>query len=228
MITFQEFIDKTNIIVEGYYAPNEPLPGSGRTPLQKAQAQQERPLSSDRRAARGRRIRHKREVEYSVKRGSENPTFDLRPHPDIHITSYRRGGEDYEIYHKPTGIKYHVSKHPDSKKNMYSIAWTHSHRGRSMSDKTARHITRNAIRVGRDVVIPRLPYGSTAHNSPTPSFKERGEDYIETNPRAGMYQFLGFGPVNADGDQYAKVGRNPSPRQRARRRTRLSPLEGNN
>lgn len=225
MITFPEFVSKTNSILERYYPPDEPLPGSGKTPLQKAEDHQNRPLSSNKLRERGRRKRHKVEIERSVKRGADNPSMNIHPHPELHIKGYRRGGDDYEIYHKPTGIKYHVSKNPEGDKHVYSIAWNHSHRGRSMSDKTARHTMRNAIKVWKNHIEHRLPYGSIVHNSPTPSFKERGADYLETNPRAKIYQRLGFGPVKND-NQYAKVGRNPSPKQKAKRKNRLTPLEG--
>jgi len=46
------------------------------------------------------------------------------------------------------------------------------------------------------------------------------------NTRAKLYQRAGFGPLNKGGDQYASVGREPSPKQKAKGKKRLKPMSG--
>jgi hypothetical protein len=226
MITFQEFLYKSNLILEKYYEPNEKLP-SGKTPVEKAEARQERPAKTLR--ARGRKIRHKYRLERSVRRGANNPNIDTSGHPDLSIRSNSRTSSDYDFHHHPSGIKYHVRELPTKDKqgrSTYSIAWTHSHKGAAMSDKTARHTARNALRVWDNHIVHRLPHNTVVVNSPSPTYKfdKKTDDYIETNPRARLYQRKGFGRLKA-GEQFAEVGRTPSPKQRAKGKNRLKPLD---
>ena len=217
MKTFEEFM----LIAEKYYKPDEKLPGSGKSPVQKAENRQQRPFKTLR--SKGRKIRHAIELERSVRRGADNPNMNASKHPELEIRSNNRNSDNYDIYHKPTGISYHVHHNGRTKngKPVYSIAWEHSHTG-LMSDKTARHTVRNAIKVWDSHIAHRLPHNSVAHNQPTPTY--RWDDKSERNTRAKLYQRKGFGPVK-DGDQYASVGRNPSPKQRAKGKVRLKPME---
>lgn len=221
--TFEEFM----LIAERYYQPDEKLPGSGKSPVQKAEERQQRPFKS--KSPKGRKIRHAIELERSVRRGADNPNMNASKHPELEIRSNNRNSDNYDIYHKPTGISYHVHQSGRTKngKPVYSVAWNHSHTGRSMSDKTARHTTRNALKVWDNHIAHRLPHNSVAHNQPTSTYKfdKKKNDYIESNTRAKLYQRKGFGSVK-DGDQYASVGRNPSPKQKTKGKVRLKPLEG--
>jgi hypothetical protein len=220
--TFEEFM----IITERYYPPDEKLPGSDKSPVQKAEERQQRPFKT--KHPKGRKIRHAIELERSVRRGADNPNIDIHRHPELDIKANNRRGDDYEFYHHPSGIKYHLRRlsSPDEDgRDTYSTSWNHSHTGRSMSDKTARHTVRNALKVWDDHIVHRLPYNSVVHNQPTPNYKfnKKTNDYVKSNTRAKLYQRKGFGPVKGE-DQYAKVGRNPSPKQRAKGKVRLKPL----
>jgi hypothetical protein len=219
--TFKEFM----FIAERYYKPDEKLP-SGKTPVQKAEERQQRPFKTLR--SKGRKIRHAIELERSVRRGADNPNMNASKHPELEIRSNNRNSDNYDIYHQPTGISYHIHHNGRTKngKPVYSVAWRHSHTGRTMSDKTARHTVRNALKVWDNHIAHRLPHNSVVHNQPTPTYKfdKKKREHIESNPRAKLYQRKGFGPVK-DGDQYASVGRNPSPKQRAKGKVRLKPME---
>lgn len=195
--------------------------------MEKAEERQNRPAKSLR--AKGRKIRHKLELERSVRRGANNPNINASKHPELDVKSNSRKGDDYDLYHHPTAIKYHVRKLPTQDKkgrDIYSIAWNHSHRGASMSDKTARHITRNALKVWDNHIAHRLPYNSVVVNTPTPSYKfdKKTNDYVESNPRSRLYQRKGFGGLK-NGEQFAEVGRNPSPKQRQKGKNRLKPID---
>jgi len=229
MKIFKEFL----VILERYYEPDEKLPGSGKTPVQKAEARQNRPLSSDRLGARGRKIRH-RHMMHKVRRGANNPSIDNMRHPEIEIDSYSNTGREYDFYHKPTGIRVNVHHSGRTKDGSpkYTISWDHSHPNpQMMSNKTRKVITKNALNVVRQHILHRLPYGSVAHNTPTPNARRVQGVLRLKNTRSRMYQRLGFGPpskeVSSAGlpDQYAKVGREPSLRQAKKGKTRLSPLQ---
>jgi hypothetical protein len=215
MKTLREFL----YIAEKYYGPNEKLP-SGKTPVEKAEARQERPAKTLR--ARDRKIRHKYRLERSVRRGADSRSVDISRHPDLDI-EYKGGNHVFK--HKPTGIKYEIGFYgTDKHGNDYqSIEWEHSHKNpRKMSDKTRRNTLKNALHVWDNHIEHRLPYGSTAHNSP--EFNKDGR-----LTRAKLYQRRGFGPPATNPhdrylDQYAKVGRNPSPKQKLKGKYRLKPL----
>ena len=227
MKTFREFL----VILERYYEPNEKLPGSDKTPVEKAVARQNRPLSTDSRGARGRKIRH-RLMMHKVRRGANNPSIDDIRHPEL-IDSYSRTGREYDFYHKPTGISVNVHHSGRTKdgSHKYTISWDHPHPNHQMmSSKTRKVIAKNALNVIRQHILHRLPYGSVAHNTPVPNARRVKGILRLKNTRSRMYQRLGFGPpseeVSSAGlpDQYAKVGREPSPRQAKKGKTRLSPL----
>lgn len=226
MITFQEFTHNIDVILERYYEPDEKLP-SGKTPVQKAEERQKRPFKT--RYPNIQRVRHKIELEKNVRHGADNPNINTHSHPELNIRANNRRGDDYDFYHHPSAIKYHVrrlSSQDEHGRDTYSIAWNHSHRGARMSDKTARHITRNALKVWDNHIEHRLPHNTVITNSPTPNYKlnKKSGDYVESNTRAKLYQRKGFGRLKA-GDQYAEVGRNPSPKQRAKGKKRLKPLD---
>lgn len=220
--TFEEFM----LIAEKYYAPDEKLP-SGRTPLQKAEDRQQRPFKTRRSEhSTTKKMKHKYELERSVKHGADNPDLNTHGHPDLKIRSRRdERSNTHLVYHQPSGITYRIERDLKAPNNEHSIEWKHSHRGK-MSDKTARHTIRNARQVWDTHVSPRLPHNAVISNSPTVTYKKNKQTGGQTqrNTRAKLYQRRGFGPVDQFGNQYARAGRNPSPKQRAKGKVRLKPM----
>ena len=112
---------------------------------------------------------------------------------------------------------------------MFSTVWTHTKDESKgpMSDKQARQVVRDANRIHRQHISQRFPHDSIAHNNPLPSYKEKGDDYVTTNPRARIYKRWGYGEPQGNPDmpdQYAHVKRPPSPKEQAKGKTRLRPI----
>ena len=211
--TFEEFM----MIAEEYYRPNEKLP-SGKTPVEKARSKK---VPKDKLA--------------KVKRGADNPNIDRSNHPDLEVSRHPTDRNRVSLTHKDTGIKFTLSRQKGKNRrgdNVHSMVWTHNKDESKgpMSDSDARQVVRDANRVWKQHVAHRFPHGSVAHNNPLPSYKsKRGEeDFKISNPRARIYQRWGYGKPHGNPDmpdQYARVGRDPSPKQKAKGKVRLKPTE---
>ena len=92
-----------------------------------------------------------------------------------------------------------------------------------MSDEEKKQVARDAKSVWDTHVQHRLPHGSVLVNSPLSNSTYKNPT---KNTRAKLYQRAGFGPLNKGGDQYASVGREPSPKQKAKGKKRLKPMSG--
>jgi len=209
---FEEFIE----LAERYYEPDEKLP-SGDTPLGRALKKLEKDRSEigpNSNIVRMRR--HSRKIETKVKHGADNPKYnsrvDSRDDDEIRVDS---DGDNYmTVHHKPSKVTYNVVRQPGPG-NIHSIEWGHERGssfmlGRSQKDS----ISRDARRVWDQHVSHRLPHGATLHNQPA---KEK---------LGKIYTRSGFGDVDSDNDQFAKVGREKSPKQKARgKKSRLTPLD---
>lgn len=211
MKTFEEFM----FIVEEYYRPNEKLP-SGKTPVEKARA---KGITGDKLS--------------KVKRGADNPNIDRSNHPDLEVVRHPKDRNHVSITHKKTGIKFTLSRQKGKTKkgnNVHTMVWTHNKDESKgpMSDRDARQVVRDANSVWKTHIAHRFPHDSVAHNNPLPSYKKKGDDYEVTNPRARIYKRWGYGDPKGNPDmpdQWAKVGREPSPKQKAKGKLRLKPLE---
>lgn len=210
--TFREFLE----LVEKYYAPDEKLP-SGDTPLGKAVKKQEKRESEIGPNSNIRRMnRHAEKIETKVKHGADNPNYNARVNnrddDEIRVDS---DGTDYlTVHHKPSKVTYNVVKQPGPG-NIHSIEWSHErgHR-KTLLPSERNNISRDARRVWDQHVSHRLPHGATLHNQPA---------------REGLgkiYKRAGFGNVDSDNDQFARVGREKSPKQKAKgKKSRLTPLD---
>ena len=210
--TFLQFLE----LAEKYYAPNERLP-SGNTPLGKAlkkQAKDDAEIGPKSNIFRMRR--HSEKIETKVKHGADNPNYNARVHgkddDEIWVDS---DGTDYlTVHHKPSKVTYNVVKQPGPG-NIHSIEWSHERGHRKTLLPSERNsISRDARRVWDQHVSHRLPYGATLHNKPA---------------REGLgkiYERAGFGNVDSDNDQFARIGREKSPKQKLKgKKSRLSPLD---
>jgi hypothetical protein len=217
MRTFKEFLELT----ERYYPPNEKLP-SGETPLGKATKRSETEYKNTKHG-RGRQIRQRIQTGRKVYHGANNPRLNFHDHPQLDVG----GGRNYmDVHHKETGIKYNISKHGKTKdgKDVFDVQWRHYREPSKMSDSDRKQVARDAKTMWDNHVQHRLPYGSVLKNTPignpTPENPNK-------NTRAKLYQRAGFGEVGLHGRQFAQVEREPSPRQKAKGKKRLKPVDSN-
>lgn len=207
MVTFNEFQFKCNLILEKYYAPDEKLP-SGKTPFQKA----------EKKGIKGDLLR-------KVKRGADNPNVDDSPQKGVEISS-TSDKKITSIKHPKTGLTFDLDRKGDvNGKPHYGINWWDMEGGEKTPEKK-RKLAFTARKMWHGHVQKMLPHGSVVSNQP-------GSDKHKS-----IYKSAGFGdphPGLTDKDyyhddrynrQYAKVGREPSPKQRAKgKKSRLSPLD---
>lgn len=204
MKTFKEFI----LCLEKYYRPDEKLP-SGRTPLEKHTGKRERTSGE-----RGENLQSKTS---KVARGANNRELDLTPHEDLDIQQPYKTEPGYRIFHhKPSGVSYHI----DSGSGTHNVAWMHDKEKEGMSHSERMGVIKNAKKVWKQHIEPRFPYRDVLENEPS-----RNEKGGSKNTRARVYQKFGFGTPNRDNLQYARVGRQPSPKQAAKGKTRLTPIQ---
>lgn len=218
MKTYKQFIKENFDILERYYRPDEKLP-SGRTPEQKAEDRAERPYENTR-GARGRQIRQKFQLKRKVRHGADNPNLNLHRQDGIDVTGDR---DSAQILDKRSNIRYSVRKTGRTKsdnKPVYDVSWDHGHHPSAMSQRQKIEVTRDAKDVWNSQVQHRLPRGSVLRNSPVPNPTKENPN---KNTRARMYKKAGFGEVGEKG-QFARVGREPSTKQKRKGKTRLSPL----
>jgi hypothetical protein len=210
--TFSEFLE----IAEKYYPPDWKLP-SGNTPLGNALKKQEKNNSEiGPNSDIVRMRRHFEKIETKVKHGADNPEYNARVNSrdddEIHVDS---DGTNYiTVYHKPSKVTYNVVRQPGPG-NIHSVEWGHQRGSSFMLGRSQRNsISRDARRVWDQHVSHRLPYGATLHNQPA----KEGLGKI--------YKRSGFGDVDSDNDQFAKVGREKSPKQKAKgKKSRLTTLD---
>lgn len=164
-----------------------------------------------------------------VKHGADNPTINrnvsYKDKDDIEVDA--RDDDDVYIRHKPSGIGYSIVKSDESPyDDVRTVEWGHDRQNdkKNLSPHERLKIGRTAKRVWDKDVSPRLPKGTVLHNTPASSYDERGREK-PVNRRAEIYKRSGFGPTDDEGDQFASVGREPSPRQKAKGKGRLKPLD---
>lgn len=220
MKTFKTFMIECNEIIEKYIEPNEKLPSGRGTPVDIAK---KRAVSSSERYPEKRK---KQQLERlpKVKRGADNKEIDTSEHPDYKISSGSSGNSHY-FQHKPTGVEYSVQTFTKTKKGtpVHTLSWDHSHDTSKMTPKDKTSLFRNAMKVGKELQH-RLPHGSVIEAQP--------EEDKKGNRRAKAYSKLGLGePTPKERgmrqSQFATVGRNLSPRQLAKGKTRLKPIKPN-
>lgn len=220
MKTFQQFIT----LAEKYHEPHEELPGSKKTPYQKAynkERKREHNLGPNSNIERMRR--HAHATETKVRHGADNLEYNGKVSPrdrDITVDS------DYDymtVHHKPSKITYNVTNVGDG---IHTIEWLHGHgKKENLSRRQRLKIASDAKKVWHQHVSHRLPYGDIAHNKPTTSRDEKTKEVKPVNRRANIYKRAGFGPTDSDNDQFARIGREPSPRQKAKGKSRLKPAD---
>lgn len=210
---------------EKYYKPSSKLP-SGKTPLQKAvEKREERRKNRTSNSNIKREQKHSQLTDTKVIRGADNKHYDDTPHPDVHIDAYK--DQYLSVHHPKSGVEYFVSKHDDTEgqPTVHSISWTHGRRHSKMSPSERVRIGKAAHDVWKNHVVHRIPHGSILHNSPTSDTKSNTNE--KRNKRGDIYKKVGFGDVDSEKDQFASLNRSPSPRQRAKGKKPLSPLNPN-
>jgi hypothetical protein len=221
MRTFKEFLS----LAERYYKPSERLP-SGKSPLEKALDKQNQ--RADKRGPDSnitRERRHNDAINTKVVHGADNPNYNDRvsdkDSSKIHVDS---DGKNYmSVRHEKSGIEYHAVKGPD---NVHSIEWTHGHDTNKMNRSNRVKLARKAKEVWDKHVSHRLPNQAIVHNKPSQSRDDEG-NVKPVNRRASIYSRHGFGEPDKDNDQFAKTGREPSPKRKENNKTasRLTPLD---
>jgi hypothetical protein len=229
---------KEDLVLERYYEPhNDKLP-SGKTPMQKALQKSKnraRTIGGQSVKNQDRWAKQYDDTRTKVTHGADNPKVNpnvsWKDRDEISIEKNDDGDEVY-VTHKPTKTNYSISANQvyddaSDKTKSHTIAWAHDnkidHRDKDFDKKRLR-VARNAKNVWDKHVEPRLPSKSIVHNEPASSYDERGR-IKSTNRRSEIYKRAGFGDLGSDGDQFAKVGRNPSPKQKEKGKKRLSPLD---
>lgn len=225
MKTYSEFIAESFDILERYYEPDEKLP-SDRTPNTSAnsalsKAFKNRQDNKTRQRAKNLVDKIKTDVRHGADNPNPNPHVSRNDKKEVKVTSNSDG---IVVHHKPSGIAYSVQKTGDpSANNMHTIEWDHNQSPKTKAEKIK--IARNAEKVWNKHVSHRLPHNAVAHNSPLSSGSDDLGNELR-NRRERLYSKRGgFGPKDSEGDQFAKVGRNPSPKQQEKGQKRLSPIE---
>jgi hypothetical protein len=220
---FEEFI----AIAERYYRPDEKLP-SGKTAVQKAtekSRKRAKTIGSESPENQERWGRQYDLTQTKVKHGADNPKINARvSHKDKDDLKIDSDNDSTDIYHKPSGVFYTIYKSDDSPHSR-TIEWGHDKQKQKskMSPKERLRVARNAQSVWDQHVSHRLPHGSVVHNTPVSSYDPRGREK-PVNRRSEIYKRAGFGDLDGEGDQFAKVGREPSPKQKAKGKRRLKPM----
>jgi hypothetical protein len=213
--TFRQFIN------ERYYKPNEKLP-SGRSPLEKAKEKEKARNSNIGPNSNIRRMNLHADKMTKVKRGADNKDYDTSPSQSRNVDV--EGDSDYlHVTHRPSKIKYAVTNVGDG---IHTIEWSHEKGDKKNLSRAERmKLAHSAKQVWNKHVSHRLPHGDVAHNKPSQKSKKSENDNSIVNRRERIYQRSGFGPSDKHNDQFAKINREPSPRQKAKGKSRLSPLD---
>jgi hypothetical protein len=214
MKTYKQFILESIVILERYYEPDEKLP-SGKTPVQKAtdkSRQRARTVATQSPKNQERWARQYDTTQTKVKHGADNPNLNTNiSHRDKDKIKIDKDDSGMSVHHKKSGVTYHVNK-SDESDDAHTIAWGHNKNRSGLSPKEKFRTARDAKRVWDKHVSHRLPTGTTVHNTPV------GER------RKSIYKRAGFGDTDSNNDQFATVKREPSPKQKAKGRTRLKPI----
>lgn len=220
MKKFQEFLQ----IAERYYEPDEKLP-SGKTPVEKATQKSRKRAKTIGSQSPKNQERWGRQYDLTqtkVKHGADNPELNTRVShkhkDDVNIEYDERG---MYLKHKPSGVYYWAYK-SDESPDSHTIEWGHD-RGRNLQRKQRIKLARDAKSVWDQHVSHRLPHGGVVHNTPASSYDSRGREK-SVNRRSEIYKRAGFGRLDDEGDQFASVGREPSPKQKKKGKKRLKPL----
>lgn len=221
MKTYRQFIID---IQERYYEPNEKLP-SGKTPLEKATQKSKTRAKTIARQSPQNQERWAKQYDKTrthVSHGADNKDYNpnvSHKHKDaVHV---RADKHSLGVHHKPSKIWFSSDRNDDGS---HTIQWGHTNR-HSMSRAEKIKLARTAERVYDKHVSHRLPHGSIVHNSPSASYDKRGSEK-PINRRSELYKKKGgFGELDSEGDQFGKVGRNPSPKQKKKGATRIKPLD---
>ena len=225
MRTFKEFLELT----ERYYAPDEKLPSS-KSPVQKATQKsrsRSKTIGSESPENQDRWGKQYDLTQTKVKHGADNP----KPNPRVSFkdkddVKVHSSDDELDVYHKPSGVYYSVRKSEESPQDdVRTIEWNHDkyQQKNKLSRSERVRIARDAQKVWDQHVSPRLPNRSVVHNTPVSSYDNRG-NVKPVNRRAELYKRAGFGKMDDEGDQFAQVAREPSPKQKAKGKTRLKPL----
>ena len=222
MKTFQEFI------FEKYYEPDEKLP-SGETPVEKAtqkSRKRARTIGSQSPENQDRWAKQYDLTRTKVKHGADNPSLNTKVgHREKDEIEIDHDDKYMFLKHKPSGVSFDVEKSDESQyDDVRTIQWNHSQDKVKLSPKEKFKLARTAQKVWDTHVSPRLPNKSIVHNTPSSSYDNRGQPK-PINRRSEIYKKAGFGSVDSDGDQFAEVGRPKSPKQIAKGKTRLKPLD---
>lgn len=221
MKTFQDFIS------EKYYEPDDRLP-SGETPVGKAtqkSRRRARTIGSQSSQNQDRWAKQYDLTQTKVKHGADNPSVNSKVgHREKDEIEIDRDGNDMYLRHKPSSINFAVNKSDESPyDDVRTISWGHDKNKTQLSPKERVELARTAKKVWSTQVSHRLPKGSIVHNTPVRSYDDRGREK-PINRRSEIYKKSGFGELDNDGDQFAQVGREKSPKQKAKGKSRLKPL----
>jgi hypothetical protein len=223
MKSYSQFISD---IQERYYEPDEKLP-SGNSPKEKAQGslnklgdkpENERTTKDAQRA-----YRQSTRIKQNVSHGADNPDYNRHEHPDLEVSGHET---KMRVTNKKSGITYSVNKDGKTKdgKDVHDVMWYRTDRqGNDLDSKQKKDLLRSAKDTWDKHVSPRMPHGSVVKNWPVPN---SSDDNVTKNTRSKLYQRAGFGPMGKMGDQFASVGREPSSKEKAKGKKRLSPMPG--
>jgi len=232
MKTFQEFLE----LAERYYKPDEKLP-SGKTPYEKASASYEKqdkeyydkPESERTLEAATKMNKQIGRVRKNVAHGADNPNFNT--YKDLSGEVNVSGDENYSmtVKHPKSGIRfniYNTGRKTRDGKPVHDVDWNHNQDTQSLSDSGRRRIISTAKDVWTKHISHRLPHNSVIRNFPISNYGNAGFDPFSDNDghnnqryaRAALYsRVAGFGERSPrTGYQFAGVGREPSPRQKAK------------
>lgn len=225
MKTFRKFIE----IAERYYEPNEPLP-SGKTPYGKSVSSYYRQKGEYFRKPRSQRTpenaqkitKQIQRVNTHVRRGADNPEFDLRPEKSGRYEITGDSTKNMSVRDRDSGVEMKIRQQDKiypGKKPVYNIDWYNLNPKGNHNPGEARRVVRSVADMWKNQVSPKLPSNVVITNYPLPNRKK--------NIRGKFYSNVGgFGDVGDTGRQYASVNRPPSPKQAAKGVKRTTPLPG--
>lgn len=245
MKTFQQFLQ----LAERYYKPDEKLP-SGKTPYEKASSSYEKQdkeyyskPESERTLKHATRMNKQiGRVRKNVAHGADNPHFNTYSDlsGEVNVTGHK--DDHMTVRHPESGVRfsiYNTGKKTRDGKPVHDVEWSHNQDTKSLSDSGRKKILRSARDTWTKHISHRLPHGSVIRNFPISNFGSDNSDISnftgdgtdERYARAALYSRIGgFGPRNdRTGYQFAGVGREPSPRQKAKdkNKKRTYPMNSN-
>lgn len=195
-------------ILEVYYSPNQKLPKSNKTPLQKAiekSRARAKTIAHQSRDNQDRWGRHYDKIQTHVKHGADNPNVNSNlSHFDKDNIKIDKDNDGMSLHHKKSGVSFHVYRPSDSD-DAYTIEWNHNKDTSKMSRPEKINLAKSAKHVWDKHVSHRLPNSTIVHNTPT------------SDRRASIYSRVGFGNTDDDNNQFART-------ERKKGKTRLRPV----